>query len=108
MIAIVDIGGLKRAEESLRLRSQELEALVHIAGTLVQPGSFEDKCTEVIQDLASIAQAMDFDSDKRGFIKIYRSPKHDRRTGMDSLTTRPFRVDIEKSGMLARFLGVGC
>jgi PAS domain S-box-containing protein len=57
MIAIVDIGDIKRADESLRLRSQELEVLVHIAGTLVRPGSFKDKCTAVMQDLASIAQA---------------------------------------------------
>ena len=57
MIAIVEIGELNRAEESLNVRSQELEALVHIAGTLVQPGSFKDKCTDVMQDLASIAQA---------------------------------------------------
>ena len=36
---------------------QELEAQVHIAGTLVLAGSFKDKCTEVMQDLVSIAQA---------------------------------------------------
>ena len=45
------------AEELVRLKSHELEALVHIAGTLVLAGSFKDKCTAVMQDLASIAQA---------------------------------------------------
>ena len=36
------------AQTGMLSRSQELEALVHIADILVQPRSFKDKCTDVM------------------------------------------------------------
>ncbi|MCI0797218.1 MAG: response regulator [Chloroflexi bacterium] len=47
----------ERAEETERLRTQELEALVHIANMLVQPKSFEEKCKGVLDEVAELVQA---------------------------------------------------
>ena len=57
LAVIRDITNQKRAEEAERLRSQELESLLNIANQLVQPGSFEQKCNSVLEELAQVAQA---------------------------------------------------
>ena len=52
-----EIADRKRAEETERLRTLELEALVHIASILVQPNSFEEKCKYVLDEVAHLVQA---------------------------------------------------
>ena len=52
-----DITERKKAEAELLLRNQELESLVHIASVLVQGGSFEDKCSDALEQLALSVQA---------------------------------------------------
>lgn len=47
----------ERVEEAERLRTLELEALVHIAGILVQPNSFEEKCKHVLDEVAQLVEA---------------------------------------------------
>ena len=49
--------GLKRAEEALEHRNQELTVLVNVANILVQPGSFEERVVRVLEELLPIAQA---------------------------------------------------
>ena len=56
-VTSVDITELVEAQERLRLRSQELEALFNIASILVQPGSFEERRARVVEAVASVAQA---------------------------------------------------
>lgn len=46
-----------RAEEAERHRNLELETLFHIAGILVRPGRFLDRCKGVLEDLARISDA---------------------------------------------------
>jgi len=46
-----------RAEAAERHRNLELETLFHIAGILVQPGQFHDRCESVLEDLARICDA---------------------------------------------------
>ena len=46
-----------RAEEAERHSNLELETLFHIAGILVKPGRFEDRCESVLEDLARIGDA---------------------------------------------------
>lgn len=53
----VEITDRKRAEEDLLVRSRELEALFNIASILGQPGHFDDKCRDVLQDLVEVAPA---------------------------------------------------
>jgi len=45
----------RRAQEAERLRNQELEALFHIARLLTEPGSFEEKISNVMEEFARIA-----------------------------------------------------
>lgn len=49
--------GLRRAEEALEHRNQELTVLVNVANILVQPGSFEERVVRVLEELLPIAQA---------------------------------------------------
>ena len=54
---IRDITERKAAEDSLGLRTQELEALFNIANVLVQPGNFEEKATTVLEEMVLVAGA---------------------------------------------------
>jgi len=51
-----DITERKQAEEVLRLRTEELEALFNIASTLAQPGTFEERYKGVLKELARVSE----------------------------------------------------
>ena len=48
--------GLRRAEESLEHRNQELTVMFNVASILVQPGTFEERVLHVLEELLPIAQ----------------------------------------------------
>ena len=52
-----DITERKQAEQALLLRNRELEALLYISSTLIRPGSFTEKRSAVLEELARIADA---------------------------------------------------
>ena len=54
---IRDITERKAAEDALDLRTKELESLFRIASVLVQPGKFEEKVTNVLEEVVNVAGA---------------------------------------------------
>lgn len=52
-----DITERKVASEELNLRTQEMEALFNIANVLVQPGAFEEKAKQVLEEVVRVAGA---------------------------------------------------
>ncbi len=57
LVIVRDITERKRMEESLRRRTQQLEALMAVAGILASSGDFRDKTARVLDELSRVAQA---------------------------------------------------
>ena len=57
MGVIADLTERKQAEEEVRLRTQELEALFSVASLLVGPGTLSDKAGDVLEEVARVVGA---------------------------------------------------
>ena len=74
----------KLAENELRLRTEELEALFRISGILAGPGSFEEKAAPVMEELARIAG---------GELAVFRVPD-ETQDGLRRVDAAPANAEL--------------